>query len=63
MADNWDKLIGRKVKLLIEDTPYPRQKDGIVDAVDETHLWLKIINKQGNEEIKPFSRISIKRID
>ena len=63
MTDNWEKLKGKQVKLLIEDLPYPRQKDGIVDDVDETHLWLKITNKQGKEEIKPFSRVSIKRID
>lgn len=64
MTDNWDKLKGKQVKLLIDDVPFPKQKDGIIDDVDETHVWLKIKNKKtGREEIKPFSRISIKRID
>ena len=64
MTNNWEKLKGKQVKLLIEDTPFPKQKNGIIDDVDETHLWLKIINKYTKkEEIKPFSRVSIKRID
>ena len=64
MTNNWENLKGKQVRLIVEDSPYPRPKDGILEDVDETHVWLKIINKQtGIEEIKPFSRVSIKRID
>ena len=58
MKNNWKTLIGKQVRLIIEDTPFPRPKDGTVDNVDETHVWLNI-----NTKVIPFSRVSIKRIE
>lgn len=56
----WQKFKGKKVRLIIEDTPYPRSKDGIFVDYDNTHIFLQIENV---EEPKPFSRHSIKRVD
>jgi len=56
----WDCYIGKRVRLIVEDTPYPRPRDGIFCGYDHTHFFLKVTN----EDIpKPFLRISIKRID
>lgn len=58
----WNQYLGRNVKLLIDDKPYPRMKTGMVIDIDNTHIFLKV-NIKGEEEIKPFLLSSIKRLD
>ncbi len=58
----WNELIGKEVRLMITDVPYPRPRDGVVMDVDDTHIWLKM-EYGTKEEIKPFSRVSVKRVD
>ena len=58
MKNNWKTLIGKQVRLIIEDTPFPRPKDGTIESVDDTHVWLDICGC-----ITPFSRITIRRIE
>jgi len=56
----WNKYINKQVKLIIEDTPFPRKRDGLLVDIDQTHIWLQTEYK---EEPIPFSRTSVKRID
>lgn len=58
--DYWNYYIGKRVRLIIEDHPFPRPKDGIFCGYDHTHIFLKVLD----EEIpKPFLRNSVKRVD
>jgi len=59
-SKEWDKYINKKVILIIEDTPFPRKRDGLCVDVDETHVWLQTTIRK---EPIPFSRASVKRID
>ena len=56
----WKEYTNKKIILLIEDTPYPRKREGILIDYDETHVWLQT---DVRKEPIPFLRSSIKRID
>ncbi len=56
----WDKYKNKKVRLIVEDIPHPRPKDGILIDIDDTHVFLQIQNKKTPV---PFSKHSIKRIE
>lgn len=59
MNKNWLKYKGEAVRLIINDVPFPKPKDGIFIDIDETHVFLKL---HINGEIMPFSRLDIKRV-
>lgn len=62
----WKQFKGKKVRLIIEDTPHPRHKDGIFIDYDSTHIFLEIsgnLFSDNKTKIVPFSRQSIKRVD
>lgn len=58
----WKIYINSFVKLFIEDAPnpYPRKKVGLMVADSDTHIFLKVFNKD-----KPigFEKSSIKRFE
>jgi hypothetical protein len=56
----WDKYKGKHIKLLIEDVPYPKKKDGLCLDYDETHIWLQT---DFSDEPIGFLKSSIKRIE
>jgi len=60
--DAWNIYLNSIVKLFIEDlpNPYPRKKVGIMIASTDTHIFLKVYNKD-----KPvsFLKSSIKRVE
>jgi hypothetical protein len=37
----WKDFLNKKIKLIIEDTDFPKKKEGILLNVSETHLFLK----------------------
>lgn len=57
---HWKNYINKRVRLIIEDIPYPRPKDGIFIDIDETHIFLLLDNK---EFPTPFLRTSVKRVE
>lgn len=66
--DNWKKFYGKKVRLIVEDTDHPKSKDGILNSVDSTHIWLYVeklnpIKMVYEKELVPFSRTSVKRME
>ena len=56
----WNQFIGKKVRLIIDDIPYPHPKDGIFEGFDDTHIWILI---KGKELSTPFNRNKVIRID
>ena len=68
MDKNWNKFIGKNVRLIVEDTPHPKHKDGVFTSIDETHIFLEITKPDlvaGKMviELVPFSRVSVKRVE
>lgn len=57
---DWDMYIGKEVRLLIEDSPFPRPRDGIVTKATNTHLFLQV---KGKQLPVPFLISTIRRID
>lgn len=61
MKNVWLQYIGERVRLMIEEhNGYPKPKDGVVEEVTETHIFLKI---EGKEKLVPFLLTTIRRID
>jgi hypothetical protein len=58
--DNWKQYKGKIVRLIIEDTPFPKHKDGVFINSDSTHVFLKIIDK---DLPIPFLKTTIRRVD
>jgi len=56
----WEGYKNKKVRLIVEDVPHPRPKDGILIDIDDTHIFLLT---QYNKTPIPFSKHSIKRIE
>ena len=56
----WKRYIGKNVKLIIMDTNFPKQRDGILIDIDNTHIFLQ--TKYKPEPI-PYLRTSIKRVE
>lgn len=59
-SSGWSLYIGKRVRLIVEDFPYPKPKDGILIDFDDTHLWLKL---EGKQLPIPYLRSSIKRLE
>lgn len=55
----WSQYIGKKVRLIIEDKPFPKPKDGYFLEHDDTHVVLKL----ESDEIKLFLKATIRRVD
>ena len=55
--DNKD-LMGKKVKIIVKDTPHPRTRNGIYLGENDSWLYLEIKNK-----VVWFNLSEIKRIE
>jgi hypothetical protein len=60
MWNLWNEYIGKKVRLIIVDEPFPKPKDGILIQEDKTHIWLEI---DGKTTPVPFLKTTIKRVE
>lgn len=56
---NWKIYLNKKVRLIINDYPYPVPKDGIFRDIDHTHIFLEI----APDKTIPFERSSVKRVE
>lgn len=65
----WNQYKNKTVKLIVKDIPFPRTKEGIFKAIDETHIFLDLdTGKKDAEDSKvykltPFLRLDIKRVE
>lgn len=56
----WEQYLNKEVRIMIEDSPFPKPRDGIFINYNTTHIFLKVINK---ELPVPFLITTIRRID
>jgi hypothetical protein len=56
----WKKYIGKNICLIIEDSPFPKKREGIFLDEDDTHVFLQTEYK---EEPVGFLKTSIKRLE
>ena len=59
-GSDYHVYIGKRVRLIIEDKPFPKPKDGVVTNCNDTHIFLKLDN---STIPKPFLLSTIRRID
>lgn len=38
----WKEFLGKQVKVIIEDSDFPKKKEGILKNISPTHLFLDI---------------------
>ena len=62
ISDNkcWEEYKGKKVRLIIEDSPFPKPRDGTIVNISDTHIFLKV---DGKKFLVPFLLSTIRRID
>ncbi len=57
---NWKNFKNKEVRLLVDDFPHPRPRDGTFIDIDDTHIFLKVKDKLNPV---PFARNKIKRVE
>lgn len=69
MEKQWKHLIGKKVRLLIEDfNSFPKPRDGIFITIDDSHIHLQTERRDSvtgltRIEIVPFLRSTVRRVE
>jgi hypothetical protein len=69
MEKQWKHLIGKRVRLLIEDfNSFPKPRDGKFITIDETHIHLQTERRDSvtgliKIEIVPFLRSTVRRVE
>ena len=56
----WKEYKDKKVRLIIKDGLFVRSRDGIFKDIDDTHIFLELVE---NQLAKPFLRSDIKRVE
>lgn len=41
-SEQWKGFLNKNIKVIIEDTDFPKKKEGICKNVSETHLFLDL---------------------
>jgi len=39
--ENWTDFLNKQIKCIIEDTDYPKKKEGLCTEINNTHLVIK----------------------